>query len=112
MSITTPKVLVESKILEDALTLQYLAENCKAAIDKMTAVNITAGNVTLIVYLVKNGDTATTTNQLPTVTIAAGKSWPFPDAVGHLLESGGAIWTDPGAAASINFRVSGREIVG
>lgn len=112
MSTTVPKVLVESKFLEDTLTEQYTAVNCKAAIDKMTAVNITAGNVTLTAYLVPSGGAATTENQLPTVTIPAGKSWSFPDAIGHILESGDAIWTDPGAVSAINFRVSGREIVG
>lgn len=112
MTTTTPKALIESKFAEDALTKQYEAINCKTAIDKLTAVNITGGNVTMIVYLVPNGGTATTANQLPTVTIAAGKSWPFPDAIGHILEAGDSIWTDPGAASSINIRASGREIVG
>ncbi|MES2352074.1 MAG: hypothetical protein V4641_31280 [Pseudomonadota bacterium] len=111
MGTTTPKALIESKMAEDLLTMQYTAVNCKAAIDKLTATNITAGNVTMIVYLVPNGGTPDTSNKLPTVNIAAGKSWPFPDAIGHILESGDAIWTDPGAATSINIRASGREIV-
>lgn len=111
MGTTVPKALIESKLAEDALTQQYIAVNCKTAIDKLTAVNITGGNVSMIVYLVPSGGTASTANQLPTVNIAAGKSWSFPDAIGHILEPGDSIWTDPGAAASINIRASGREIV-
>src|SRR5512134_1977926 len=106
MTTTTPKVLIESKFAEDALTKQYEAINCKTAIDKLTAVNVTGGNVTMIVYLVPNGGAASTANQLPTVTIAPGKGWPFPDGVGHILEAGGTIWTDAGAASSINIRSS------
>lgn len=106
---TTPKVLIESKLAESVQTTQYTAVNCKASIDKMTGVNITGANATLTVNLVRAGDVPSTANQLPTVTIAPGKSWPFPDAVGQIIESGGYISTLAGTINAISIRASGRE---
>jgi enterochelin esterase-like enzyme len=109
MPTTTPRALIESKLAEDVLTKQYEAVNCKTAIDKLTAVNVTGANVTMLVYLVPPSGVAGVGNQLPLATIAPGKSWSFPDGVGHILESGGAIWTDPSAASAVAIRASGRE---
>ena len=41
------KVLIPPKQAENAQTTQYTAVNCKAIIDKFTATNTTAGNVTI-----------------------------------------------------------------
>lgn len=109
---TTPKVLIASKFAEIAQTSQYTALNCKTAIDKFTAVNVTGLTATLTVNLVPSGGVASTANQLPPVQIAAGKSWPFPDAVGHILEDGGFISTIAGTASAISIRASGREFTG
>lgn len=106
---TTPKVLIQSKLAEDALTKQYEAVNCKASIDKFTATNITASNVTLLVHLVPNGQSASTANQYGPFTIAPGKTSSLPECVGHILESGGSVWTDPSAASAVSIRASGRE---
>lgn len=106
---TTKKVLIESKFAEIVETAQYTAVNCKAEIDKFTAVNVTGINATLTVKLVASGGTAGAVHELPPVTIAAGKSWPFPDAVGQVLESGGFISTIAGTASAISIRCSGRE---
>ena len=52
------KVLIPAKQAENAQTTQYTATNCKAIIDKFTATNTTAGNVTISVNLVTSGGTA------------------------------------------------------
>ena len=46
------KVLIPAKQAENAQTTQYTATNCKTIIDKFTATNTTAGNVTISVNLV------------------------------------------------------------
>ncbi|MES2346310.1 MAG: hypothetical protein V4641_01945 [Pseudomonadota bacterium] len=109
MTTTTKKVFIESKFAEITETTQYTAVNCKAEIDKFTAVNVTGINATLTVKLVKSGDTPSAVHQLPPVTIAPGKSWPFPDAVAQLLEAGGFISTIAGTASAISIRSVGRE---
>jgi hypothetical protein len=106
---TTPKVLIESKFAENVQTNQYTAINCKTSIDKLTATNVTGVNATLTVNLVPPAGAPTTANQLPPVTIAPGKSWPFPDAIGQILEAGGSISTLAGTLNAISIRASGRE---
>lgn len=106
---TTPKTLIESKLAEAALTMQYTASNCKTSIDKFTAVNVSGANVAFAAHLVPPGGAADASNKLPPQTIAPGKGWMAPDAVGHLIESGGAIWTVADTVNAIAIRASGRE---
>lgn len=109
----TPKVLIARKQLEDALTTQYTATNCKAIIDKFTLTNTTAGNITVSVYLVASGGTASADECIISArSIAPGECYPCPELVGQMLESGGFIATDPSAAASLTVSCSGREITG
>lgn len=104
---TTPKVLIQPKLAEIAETLQYTSDNCKTAIDKLTAVNTGAANVTITVHLVPSGGAAGVANAF-SKTLAAGASWPFPDVVGHVLETGDTISTIA-SAATISIRASGRQ---
>jgi hypothetical protein len=108
---TTVKPLISSKYAEDSLTEQYIAVSCKTIIDKFTATNETAGNVTLSVYLVPTGGAADLTNRtLPARPIAPGECYTCPELVGHTLEPGGYISTIAGTASAITIRASGREI--
>lgn len=105
------KVLIPSKQAENSQTTQYTATNCKAIIDKFTATNTTAGNVTLSVHLVSNGGTAGVDNLIVDArSIAPDETYTFPELVGQSLESGGFISTIAGAATSLTIRASGREI--
>lgn len=106
---TTPKTLIESKLAEASQTTQYTATNCKASIDKFTAVNVIGAAAVLTVNLVPPGGAVGVSNQLPPVTIQPGKSWDLPASVGHVLESGGVISTLAGTANAISIRCSGRE---
>jgi hypothetical protein len=105
---TTPKVLIEAKLAEAGDTVQYTAENCKAAIDKFTATNVTGANATITVHLVPASSGVAVANAF-TKTIPPGVTWPFPEIVGHLLELGDSISTNPGAANTFSIRASGRE---
>jgi hypothetical protein len=108
---TTPSVLFEAKLAENVDTLQYSSDNCTTAIDKLTATNVTGANVTLTAYLVAPGGAVGASNTITiTKTVAPGVPYLFPEIVGHVLASGGSIWTKAGTAAAISIRGSGRKI--
>ena len=108
----TVKTLIPAKQAEATQSGQYTAVNCRAIIDKFTATNTSAGNVTLSVNLVTFGGTADNSNLIvDTRAIAPNETYTFPELVGQVLESGGVISTIASAATSITIRASGREIV-
>jgi hypothetical protein len=105
------KTLIQSKQAENAQTTQYTATNCKTIIDKFTATNTSAGNVTLSVNLVASGGSAGASNLIMDArAIAPGETYTFPELVGQSLEPGGYISTIASAATSLTIRASGREI--
>lgn len=105
------KVFTQAKQAESSQTTQYTAVNCKAIIDKFTATNTSASNVSLSVNLVANAETAATGNLIVQAkTIPPGKTYTLTEVIGHSLESGGFISTLASAASSITIRISGREI--
>lgn len=107
----TIKTLIPAKQAENVQTAQYTATNARAIIDKFTATNTTAGNVTISVNLVASGGAAGAANLIvDTRSIAPDETYTFPELVGQVLESGSFISTIAGAAASLTIRASGREI--
>ena len=107
----TVKVLIPAKQAENAQTTQYTATNCKTIIDKFTATNTTAGNVTISVNLVISGGTVGVSNLIVDVrSLAPDETYTFPELVGQALEPGGFISTIASAATSLTIRANGREI--
>lgn len=107
----TVKVLISAKQAENVQTTQYTAVNCKTIIDKFTATNTSAGNVTINVNLVASGGAAGTSNLIVTArSIAPNETYTFPELVGKALESGGFISTIASAATSLTIHANGREI--
>lgn len=105
------KTLIPAKQAENAQTTQYTAINCKTIIDKFTATNTSAGNVTFDVNIVTSGGSAGVSNLIvDTRSIAPDETYTFPELVGQVLESGGFISTIASAATSLTIRASGREI--
>lgn len=105
------KTLIPSKQAESSQTTQYTAVNCKTVIDKFTATNTSAGNVTISVNLVTSGGSAGASNLIvDTRAIAPDETYTFPELVGQVLEPGGFISTIANAATSLTIRASGREI--
>ena len=105
------KTLIASKQAENAQTTQYTATNAKAIIDKFTATNTSAANVTLSVNLVTSGGSPGAANLVVDArSIAPDETYTFPELVGQVLESGGFISTIASAATSLTIRASGREI--
>jgi hypothetical protein len=106
----TVKVLIPAKQAEGIQTTQYTATNCKTIIDKFTATNTTAGNVTISVNLVTSGAALVTNLIVDTRSLAPDETYTFPELVGQVLESNGFISTIASAATSLTIRASGREI--
>jgi len=107
----TVKVLIPAKQAENTQTTQYTATNCKTIIDKFTATNTTAGNVTISVNLVTSGVLAGVTNLIVDArSLAPDETYTFPELVGQALEPNGFISTIASAAISLTIRASGREI--
>lgn len=105
------KAIIPAKQAENAQTTQYTATLCKAVIDKFTATNTSAANVTISVNLVTSGGTAGASNLVvDTRAIAPDETYTFPELVGQVLEPGSFISTIASAAASLTIRASGREI--
>jgi hypothetical protein len=105
------KTLIQSKQAENAQTTQYTATNCKTVIDKFTATNTSASNVTLSVNLVASGGSAGVSNLIvDSRAIAPDETYTFPELVGQVLEPGGLISTISSAATALTIRASGREI--
>ncbi len=105
------KTLIQSKQAENAQTTQYTAVNCKTIIDKFTATNTSAGNVTLSVNLVTSGGSAGVSNLIvDSRAIAPDETYTFPELVGQVLEPDGFISTIASVATSLTIRASGREI--
>jgi len=105
------KVLIPSKQAEASQTTQYTAVNCKTVVDKFTATNTSASNVTLSVNLVTSGGTAGVSNLIIDArAIAPGETYTCPELVGQSLEPDGFISTIASAATSLTIRASGRVI--
>lgn len=107
---TTVAVLIEAKFAENSQTTQYTSTLAQTAIDKFTGTNVTGVAATIEVHLVAPAGTASTGNTITfTKTIQPGKTYLFPEIVGHTLEVGGIVSTLAGTANAIVIRASGRK---
>lgn len=95
-----------------AAALYTSAENVKTLVKKATFSNTDAANaITLEVWIVPSGGSATDTNKLlPSKTLAAGELWECFELEGHTLNAGDAIYGKAGTALKINAQFSGIKI--
>ena len=105
------KTLVEAKSVDQVQTTQYVAAVTAVIIDKMTATNYSSAARTISVNLVPAGQLPGDSNLIvKTKTLQPAETYTFPEIAGHILNTGDYISTLGSLAASMNFRVSGREI--
>ena len=105
------KTLVESTFVSAALTTQYIVPVVATIIDKITAINHDTSAHTINVYLVPAGAPAGNEHLIVKAkTLQPSETYTFPEIAGHILNTGDSISTLGSLAASMNFRVSGREI--
>ena len=86
-------------------TVAYTSENCETALDKITAVNTTGSNAVITLTLTLAGGGVLAISK----TIAGGKTWPFPDVVGQVLDNGGTVTQESVPTLSIKTMGSGRQ---
>lgn len=86
--------------------ISYTADQCVAALDKVTCTNESASAATATVQLVSPDGTLT---QSFSKAIQPGASWPFPDVVGHTLANGGKVNVLCPNANAVKARISGRK---
>ena len=111
MTTVTSRPLILAKYAATTDTSEYTASNVRTIIDKFTATNTSAGNVTLTVNIVTSGGSAGTNNAIVAArAIAPGETYTCPELVGQVLESGGFISTLAGTASALTIRASGVEI--
>lgn len=107
----TIKNIIPAKQAEVTQETQYTAVNCKTIIDKFTGTNVSAGNVTLSVNLVANGDVESVSNLIVDArSIAPGETYQFPELVGQSLGVNDFISTICDTGAALVIMASGREI--
>jgi len=110
MSVTV-KILILPKQAEVTQTAQYTADGVKAIIDKFTATNTSAVDVTLNVNLIKDSGSEGVDNLiLKDRVIAPNEVYTCPELIGQVLEDGGFISTIASIATSLTISAAGREI--
>lgn len=111
MGITVSNI-IPRKFAENSQTEQYRApSNTQAIIDKFTATNTTASNVTLGVNLVVSGGSAADSNLvLDARVIAPGETYTCPELIGQILEADGFISTLCDTASALTISASARLI--
>jgi hypothetical protein len=117
------KLLIKPKLAENTNTVQYvIKDGSRIVIDSFTATNTSGGVVTMNVNLIISGViippdttktyTADNTNLIvKAVSIEASETYTFPELIGAVVESGGAISTLASSASALTITASGREIV-
>ena len=104
------KNIIPFKVAETSLTSQYSATGCKTVVDKFTATNTTAANISITVYLVPPAGTAGASNLvISSRTVVPNETYTFPGLVGHVIEAGGSLSTST-TATGLTIGASGREI--
>jgi len=110
---TVGKPLIAGSQVAASATTYYTATNVRTRVDKMTACNTTAGAITLTVYRITVGGSASAANTIISArSIAPGETYTCPEAVGHWLAPGDFIQALASSATSITLMASGVEVSG
>lgn len=105
----TSKVLIPGTDVPTTQATLYTAENVRAVMTAVTAMNTTAVAAVLTLNLIESGGTVTATNRVITRTIAAGETYTMIELSEHALSVGGYI-SAIASVSGISLRVSGWEI--
>lgn len=110
MSLPTLKPLANGQAANTLTTVYTVPASTTTKIAALTLTNVTAGALTYSVSLISAtaGTARSVAYQLP---IAAGASVSVTGAIGQAMSAGGEIKIGASAATSIDYYVSGYEIV-
>lgn len=110
---TTPRVLVQAKLLEDANTTQYTSTNAKTIIDGVSVTNVGVDPQTITINMPGNGVAVAANNVIVKErSVAAGATDLLPELRGRRLDAGDFVSTIASDDASLVFRMEGRIFTG
>ena len=108
----TPKTITAAQLTASAATYYTAPANTRSIIKKLTFTNTSGGALTVTVYLVPSGGTASATNTLVSAqSIGAGECWECYPAQGQVLQTGGTLQANASAATSITIQGAVAEVV-
>lgn len=104
------KILIPAKLAEPEPRIQYGVVGQHAVIDKFTATNTTAEQITFSVHIVAKGQEIAPMNAvISNCDLAPGETCTCPEILGHLVGDGESIATSA-SAEGVSIRCSGRLI--
>lgn len=108
----TAKALIQAKYASSSVATEYTAAiNTRVIIDKFTATNTDASAVTLSVYIVPSGGSASSSNLILTnYSVAAGATFDASMLQNQILNAGDFVAVVAGTASKLVIRMSGREL--
>lgn len=102
--------LVPAKLLENSLTAQYTASNCRATITNFTVTNVGATIETISVHIVESGGSASNANLIIDARpIAVGNTVTLYDLSGQEMRPSSFVVAGASAANSLTIRINGME---
>lgn len=111
MARTAKRLIAGSQLTTSAATYYTAPALTQCVIRKISCTNTTGGAVTVTLYLITSGGSASASNTIASAkSLAAGETWSSPDVEGHVLEAGGFIQALASANTSITILGSGIEL--
>lgn len=112
MSAVTAKVLINSRYAGSSATTEYTCPtSTRTIIDKFTATNTDSGALTITVYIVPSGGSATGSNTITKAySISAGATVSLSEMQNQILAAGDFVSVLASSASKVVIRMSGREI--
>lgn len=111
MARTAKRLIAGSQLTTSAATYYTAPALTQCIIRKISCTNTTGGAVTVTLYLITSGGSASASNTIASAkSLAAGETWSSPDVEGQVLEAGGFIQALASAGTSITIIGSGIEL--
>jgi hypothetical protein len=110
MTVTVTNLITSQAAPVAQTTLYTVPAATVVILDKLTATNTAGAAATVSLNLVNSGGAAGASNLITSVqSIAAGASYQFPEAVGHVLTAGQFV-SMIASATTVTLRASGRVV--
>ena len=107
----TLKQFTAAQYLTDSAATYYTATNCTARIDNCTLTNTDAGAITVTVYLIASGGTASADETIISAkSLSAGECYTCPELVGKTIPSGSFVQALAGTTNKVVIHMSGIEV--
>lgn len=107
----TLKQFTAAQYLTGSAATYYTATNCTARIDNCTLTNTDAGAITVTVYIIASGGTASGDETIISAkSLSAGECYTCPELVGKTIPSGSFVQAFAGTASKVVMHMSGIEV--